>query len=331
VGMCHAFDVYAYDKSGKVVDSQGRGNIYNGARSTGVGVPRYDKIVDLPEFVRALEAIDPVRGLKCGGQFSVDMADEKRIDFTGVYFVGVPTPMYEDGEADVTIVESVLDELASVEGTRIAVVKSTIPPGTTMGWNEKYKDTGLTVVFNPEFLTEANAVNDFLNQNRIVLGGPKKSVDVVRDVYKVAYPNVPIHKTSSSNAELVKYVTNTFLATKVSFANEFYQLCEALAEEGQDIDYDRTIEIAKLDTRLGNSHWQVPGPMPADDGSGRLLRGYAGSCFVKDINALIFLMKKLGLDPKVLESAWQKNLEVRPERDWENLKGRAVSTKKKDA
>jgi UDPglucose 6-dehydrogenase len=109
------------------------------------------------------------------------------------------------------------------------------------------------------------------------------------------------------------------LATKVSFANEMKQICDKL-----DIDYDKVIEYATKDKRLGMSHWAVPGPMPANDGSGKLLPGYSGSCFVKDINALIHLAKELGIDPKVMNGSWLKNLEVRPGKDWMFLVGRAI-------
>jgi UDPglucose 6-dehydrogenase len=91
-----------------------------------------------------------------------------------------------------------------------------------------------------------------------------------------------------------------------------YQICQAL-----NIDYDKVIEYARYDERLGNSHWSVPGP----DGD----FGFSGSCFPKDIQSLIHQAKLLGLDPSVLEAAWNKNLKVRPGKDWETLKGRAVS------
>lgn len=250
--------------------------------------------------------------------------------FSGIAFACVPTPMFEDGEADLSIVESVLDELSKASEPVIAVVKSTVPPGSTEFWNTKFEGTGLTVCFSPEHLREASSLEDQRNQDRIVIGGPRPQVDQVRDIFRMAFPEVPIIKTSSVNAELTKYVINTFLASKVSYANEIYQLCEALAARGDDVDYDRVIEIATLDKRLGTSHWKVPGPMPSDDDKHELRRGWSGSCFAKDVNALLYLMKDLGVNPQMLQAAWDKNLEVRPERDWEKLIGRAVS-KKKDA
>lgn len=239
--------------------------------------------------------------------------------FSGIYFVCLPTPMRSDGSCDVSIVERVLDELSSCPGHRIAVVKSTVPPGTTASWNKKYEQTGLRVVFNPEFLTEANALNDMREQNRIVLGGPRPFINKVKQVFQSAFPKVPIIKTNSTTAEMVKYVTNNFLTVKVAFANEIAQICEALDATGLDIDYDKVMEYAKYDPRLGESHWSVPGP----DGQ----RGFSGSCFPKDINAMIHVAKQNNVKPLLLEAAWQKNLEVRPQRDWEKLVGRAVVEK----
>jgi UDP-glucose 6-dehydrogenase len=92
-----------------------------------------------------------------------------------------------------------------------------------------------------------------------------------------------------------------------------------------EIDYDKVVEYATKDNRLGHSHWAVPGPMPASDGSGKLLPGFSGSCFCKDLNALIKLSEELGVDPKVMKATWAQNLFVRPEKDWECLIGRAVS------
>ena len=110
---------------------------------------------------------------------------------------------------------------------------------------------------------------------------------------------------------MVKYVTNCFLATKVSFANEMFKMCNEL-----DIDYDKVIEYAKFDERLGYSHWAVPGP----DGD----FGFGGHCFPKDMNALIYLGHRLGVDLKTLKSALETNDKVRTNRDWESQKGRAI-------
>lgn len=289
------FDVYAYDKAGK----------YASGVVPLLVVHRDCRPKSISQLVARCEH-EIVKG------------------FSGIYFVCLPTPMLEDGEADLSIVEGALRELADVPGERIAVVKSTVPPGSTERWNKLFGGRGLHVVFNPEFLREASALDDMRNQNRIVLGGPRPHINRVKQLFEAAFPNVPIIKTSSSTAEMVKYVTNIHLAVKVSLANEFYQICEALDAQGGNIDYDKVIEYATIDERLGKSHWKVPGPMPASD-TDEPAKGFAGSCFIKDLNALMALARKLGVDPKTMSGAWEKNLEVRPQRDWEKLVGRAVS------
>jgi nucleotide sugar dehydrogenase len=298
--------VYAYDKAGNYVPAA-------------YGLPGSDWVVNV--------ANQQIAGFPTCVKDLVTNVESHAEDFTGVYFVCLPTPMNADGSADLSIVDGVLSELASIPGERVAVVKSTVPPGSTEEWNKKFVESGLSVVFNPEFLTEANAVNDMRSQDRIILGGSdRKSLMRVKKVYDSAFPGVPLKLTSSTVAEMVKYVANVHLTVKVALANEFYQICENLTLQGHDISYDEVIEYATLDKRLGTSHWQVPGPMPADD-TRKPAFGFGGSCFVKDINALIAVARSLGIDPKVMSGAWEKNLEVRPQRDWEKLKGRAVSNK----
>lgn len=245
-----------------------------------------------------------------------------------IIFVCLPTPMLPNGAADVSIVEGALQTLSeiTVENSTgvVAVVKSTVPPGSTDRWNAMFAERGLHVVFNPEFLREATALDDMRGQSRIVLGGPRPWINEVKRFYERLFLDVPIVKTSATTAEMVKYVTNVHLAVKVSLANEIYQVCEALDAAGGNVDYDRVVDIATADERLGRSHWRVPGPMPASD-TGEPARGFAGSCFVKDLNALMAVARSLGVDPKVMGGAWAKNLEVRPQRDWEKLVGRAVS------
>lgn len=297
------FNVYVYDKAGKV--APGGDN-----RFAPTDLP---DMKDLPSAVQVFAAA-------CGALKS----------FSGVFFVCLPTPMFEDGQADLSIVEGVLKELADTGGRdRIAVVKSTVPPGSTERWNKMFEEKGLHVIFNPEFLTEANALDDMRNQDRIILGGPRPWVNTVKLIFQTAFPKVQLVKTSSTTAEMVKYTINNFLATKVAFANEMAQICEALDARGLNIDYDKVVEYAKLDKRLGNSHWAVPGPVPTHDG--RYVRGFGGHCFPKDLNALIYVAEKLNVDPKVLRGVWAKNLEVRgpADRDWEHMLGRAVSKKNK--
>jgi nucleotide sugar dehydrogenase len=312
------FDVYVYDKAGK--RAQG-GKIpsrvlpHRTDWATSLGDTPVQSITDL---VKACE-FNGTDGWINGQQIK---------NFSGVYFVCLPTPMFEDGEADLSIVKGALKELAAASASsKVAVIKSTIPPGTTEGWNKEFEGTGLHIIFNPEFLTEANALDDMRSQNRIILGGPRPWINTVKLVFQTAFPKVPIIKTSSTTAEMVKYTINCFLATKVSFANEVAQICEALDNRGLNIDYDKVVEYAKFDARLGNSHWAVPGPVPTHDG--RYVKGFGSHCFPKDLNALMFIAEQMGIEPRVMRGVWEKNLEVRgPEdRDWEHMQGRAVSKK----
>lgn len=226
-----------------------------------------------------------------------------------IVFVCLPTPMNPDGSCNVSIVDETIDRIFKFGVTKIVVIKSTVPPGTTKTLNEKYPS--LEIVFNPEFLTEINAVEDFNNTTRIILGGPRKATTTLKRIYSKVFAYAHIVKTGSTHAEMVKYVTNTFLATKVSFANEIHQICEGLG-----LDYDKVIEYATLDDRLGKTHWAVPGP----DGD----FGFGGHCFPKDLNALIYLSKELNTLNDVLCAVSETNNQVRKNRDWENMKGRAV-------
>ena len=237
------------------------------------------------------------------------------INKSEVIFLCVPTPMYKSGACDLSIVHNAMKEISAacdmLKKHVTVILKSTVPPGVTETLNELYS-THIAVVFNPEFLTEANAVEDYKNQNRIIVGGNRPESSQVKQIFAKAFPQVPIIKTSSTIAEMVKYVTNTFLATKVSFANEMYQISQAL-----DIDYDKVIEYARYDDRLGQSHWSVPGP----DGD----FGYGGHCFPKDVAALTYLATALGVDPIVLNGTAYKNNDVRTDFDWTKQIGRAVS------
>ena len=228
-------------------------------------------------------------------------------------FICLPTPMNENGSCCTDIVEDVLKDIEILtsfeQKEKTIVLKSTVSPGTTKKWNIEFNF--LNIVFNPEFLTEANAVNDFENQSRIILGGPRPQTTKLKQIYSKVFPKAHIIKTDSTHAEMVKYLTNSFLATKVSFANEIYKICEKVGA-----DYDKVIEYATLDERLGNSHWQVPGY----DGD----FGFGGHCFPKDLSALLHVSNKLDTVNNVLTAAMKTNDKVRNTRDWEKMKGRAV-------
>jgi UDPglucose 6-dehydrogenase len=227
------------------------------------------------------------------------------VEETKVIFVCVPTPMRKDGTCYTGIVEEVIREINETAKDHIVVIKSTVPPGTTDRFNHEFSN--VTVIFNPEFLTEENFLDDFKNQNRIILGGSRKGTNKLRQIYSKVFPQATIVKTGDKHAEMVKYFTNTFLATKVSFANEMYNICRQL-----DLDYDKVVEYAIYDERLGKSHWAVPGP----DGD----FGFGGHCFPKDLSAIINSFDTYGL----LEAVEQVNDQVREDRDWEHMVGRAV-------
>jgi len=237
------------------------------------------------------------------------------VESTELTFLCVPTPMRKSGECDLNILNAALYEISKSatalnKKNYIVVIKSTIPPGTTDQLSSVYAN--LELVFNPEFLTEANAVDDYKNQNRIVIGGDRPGTTKVKQVFSKAFPQVPIIKTSATIAEMIKYVTNTFLATKVSFANDMYQICQGL-----NIDYDKVIEYARYDERLGNSHWSVPGP----DGD----LSFGGHCFPKDVNALLFMAKAFNLEVPTLASNIRSLELYRTDLDWTKQIGRAVS------
>ena len=222
-------------------------------------------------------------------------------------FVCVPTPMKKDGSQDLSFVENFFK--TAKEGP-IYIIKSTVIPGTTNLLNEKFKN--LKIIFSPEFLTERTAKLDILTQTRIILGGNKKLTSEVRNIYNIRFKNKTVIETDSLTAEYIKYMNNTFFASKVSIMNEFYRLAKHLG-----VDWETALYGFVSDQRIGDSHLNVPGP------DGKL--GFGGTCFPKDINAFISFAKKNNVNMNVLEAAWKTNLEVRPERDWENLKGRAVS------
>jgi len=217
-----------------------------------------------------------------------------------VTFICVGTPSKSDGSFDLSFVRAVAEEigkqLKEKEEWHLVVVKSTVLPGTTrdvvLPIVEKHsgkrvgRDFGLAM--NPEFLREGVAVKDFLEPDRIVIGCyDERSRDVLRALYKVF--SCPIVETSLSAAEMIKYASNAFLATKISFINEIGNLCK---RAGVD-----TYEVADgmgLDERIGRAF--------LDSGI-----GWGGSCFPKDLHALIAWAQELGENPRILERVVEVN------------------------
>ena len=222
-------------------------------------------------------------------------------------FVCVPTPMKKNGTQDTSYIDKVFE--SAVEGP-IYIIKSTVLPGTTKVLS--FKNPTLNIVFSPEFLTERTAKLDMLTQARIVLGGDSKAVDKASILFEQRFKNKHIIKTDSTTAELIKYMNNTFFATKVSIVNEFKLLADAIGANWEDALYGFA-----SDGRIGDSHLHVPGP------DGRL--GYGGTCFPKDVNALLTFADTFDVELNTIKGGWETNLKVRPEKDWEADKGRAVS------
>jgi len=229
-------------------------------------------------------------------------------------FVSVPTPMFLDGSPDLSIIFDVMDNISKDYNDNIIILKSTVIPGTSRQIKRRHPE--LKIVFSPEFLTEANSVKDFKDCNRAIFGGQKKDTHQCVQMMQKVFPAKQYVKTDWETAETVKYFINTFLATKVSFANEMKQLCDSAGT-----DYSSVVELALLDDRIGKSHLQAPGP----DG----YHGFGGKCFAKDLNALIHFCVSRKVKPTLLQAAWLKNLEVREEKDWLNIKGAVTKGDKK--
>jgi len=228
-------------------------------------------------------------------------------------FVAVPTPMNQDGSCSTSIVDGVVNELheAGYDKGRV-IVKSTVPVGTCRRLN---------VMFMPEFLTERSWRKDFTEEEDWILGTNTRNDKIRDEVYKLfesawnhgALKNRPrMTFSTTEEAELTKYTRNCFLAVKVSFFNEVYEFCEI-----NDINYRKVRELACRDERVGINHTSVPGP----DGK----KGFGGTCFPKDTASLLDQMTQCGQESYLVEAAKARNIQVdRPEKDWENDKGRAV-------
>jgi len=240
-----------------------------------------------------------------------------------ILFLCVPTPMFPSGKCDTGIVENAIidiDSIASKSGKRpIIILKSTVPPGTTESLNKDYKNVGL--VFSPEFLTEANSIEDFKNQTRVILGIDWiEYIKPVSDIFSECFPDAEIVTLSSSEAEMSKYMINTFLATKVSFFNDTFRIIEGINNSGaidRKMSFESIVSAMLLDPRIGKSHYMVPGP----DGD----YGYGGHCFPKDMAAILNIADSLKKPVPTLLGASTTNAIVRKNKDWEEMKGRAVS------
>jgi len=243
---------------------------------------------------------------------SLNSLDET-VNLSDFVFISVPTPSNPDGSIDLQILDQALEDISNVinNDNTIILIRSTVVPGTCSTFQKKYPN--LKIVFNPEFLTERSANFDFINQTRFILGGEKSNTEKVSNLFKWRFgKTISIIETNYESSELIKYMANTFFATKISFLNDMKILSDKVNANWEDV-----IEGFVRDGRVGHSHLNVPGH------DGKL--GFGGSCFPKDIQAIISFAEDLDIDMSVLKGAWKTNLKVRPEKDWEKLKGRAVS------
>ena len=195
-------------------------------------------------------------------------------------FVAVPTPQSESGECNTEILEGVMQQLNNSKGL-LVIVKSTVPAYKLQKIQEEC--INIRIVYNPEFLTEKNYIDDFVNPAMHVFGGMNKDTDAVEKLYleHSDCKECPVYKTDLITASMVKYCINSFLATKVTFMNEMYDVLKA----AKGADWNTFTNIIANDPRIGNSHMKVPGA----DG----LRGYAGSCFPKDTAALAWFAREI--------------------------------------
>ena len=240
---------------------------------------------------------DPAKCIPSGLTF-----DE--LDKCDLLFVCVPTPMLENGKCYTGIVERVIDQAKTLPSQPFIVIRSTVP----VGFCESH-----SVLFMPEFLTEKNWRNDFLTCSEWIVGLDNEH-DKVKSLFEaICLPSVTqLTFTTTKEAEAIKYFRNCFLATKVSFCNEFEAWCNDLG-----VNYSLVSVVASRDSRIGSSHIRVPGP----DGH----RGFGGTCFPKDMASL---NHQLGERSVLIQAAIQRNTTIdRPEQDWktsDEFKGRAV-------
>ncbi|HTM69162.1 MAG TPA: hypothetical protein VL426_07810 [Candidatus Binatia bacterium] len=225
---------------------------------------------------------DPPKGL--GSREELADAD--------IIFVCLPTPY--DAAAGGFDLSFVREGVASVPGARTIVIKSTVLPGTTEALQKEFPQHRF--LFNPEFLRQSTADEDLRNPDRQIVGTTAASRGDA-DAVMAALPKAPFSRvTSATEAETVKYFGNCFLAMKVVFANQVFDVCERLG-----VDYDLVKDCAAADPRIGESHLQV-----LHDG----YRGYGGSCFPKDMRAFIQLGDAVGVDLALLKTCERLNQEV---------------------
>jgi UDPglucose 6-dehydrogenase len=235
------------------------------------------------------------------GRLSFSTSIEEGVKSSLVIFIAVGTPSDADGSADLKFVEEVAQEIArSMDGYKVVVVKSTVPVGTCRRLKRLIKDhlaqpTPFDIVSNPEFQREGSAIEDFMRPDRVTIGAEsEQAFAIMKDIYSALYIiETPFVITSLETAEMIKYASNSFLATKISFINEIANLCEVM---GADVHH--VARAMGLDGRIGKKFLH-PGP------------GYGGSCFPKDTRALWKMAQDSGYSFKILDAVIKANEEQR--------------------
>jgi UDPglucose 6-dehydrogenase len=219
---------------------------------------------------------------------------QEALNGASAVFIAVGTPQDEDGSADLSYVLSAVEEIAEKsESEKLIITKSTVPAGTGAKiknlLQEKKARFSFSIASNPEFLREGAAIDDFLNPERIVIGvEDKKSKKIFAEIYQ-KFPPEKLIFTDIITAELIKYASNSFLATKISFINEMADLCEQIGGNIKQLAH-----AMGLDSRIGEKFLN-PGP------------GFGGSCFPKDIMALLNMAKENGVALSLVESVLTGN------------------------
>jgi UDPglucose 6-dehydrogenase len=230
--------------------------------------------------------------------FSTDLGPA--VEEAQAVFIAVGTPQKEDGSADLRFIREVAESVGKhLNGYKIIVTKSTVPIGTGQVIEKIVRENAggkheFAVVSNPEFLREGSAIDDFMHPDRVVIGTrDPRAAELMKDVYSpLAAADVPIIITDVESAELIKYASNGFLATKISFINEVARICEAW-----NADVEVVAKGMGLDTRIGPKFLSA-GP------------GFGGSCFPKDTSAAATIAKDAGLRFHIIEAVIQVNEEV---------------------
>jgi UDPglucose 6-dehydrogenase len=228
-------------------------------------------------------------------EFSTDV--KGTVERSLVVFLAVGTPPSGDGSADLSQIDEVAYEIArSLNGYKVIVTKSTVPVGAASRIKKIIEENKATasrfsVAANPEFLREGAAINDFMRPDRVVIGcRDDEAVAILKDIYRPLYLiETPFVITTPESAEMIKYASNAFLATKVSFINEISRLCELLGADVHDV-----AKGMGMDARIG-SKFLHPGP------------GFGGSCFPKDAQALVALGRTVNYDVRIVEAALNVN------------------------